>query len=93
MHNKIAKQNIALNCCTNNSDYNCYDLEKNRKTIFLFGNIWVAVELYQFLGPTFQINKYIMQCKLRIFYLFMRLDLILLWFLDFMSHMLCSVLH
>ena len=38
MHNKIAKQNIALNCCTNNSDYNCYDLEKNRKTIFLFGN-------------------------------------------------------
>lgn len=46
MHNKIAKQNIALNCCTNNSDYNCYDLEKNHKNIFLFGKIWVAIELY-----------------------------------------------
>lgn len=34
MHNKIAKQNIALKCCTNNSDYNRYDLEKNHKTIF-----------------------------------------------------------
>lgn len=78
MHNKIAKQNIALNRCTNNSDYNCYDLEKNHKTIFLVGNLGVAVELYQSFGPTFQINKYIMQCKLRISYLFMRLNLILL---------------
>lgn len=79
MHNKIAKQNIAMNCCTNNSDYNCYDLEKNHKSIFLFGKLWVAGELYQFFGPTFQINKYIMLCKLRTFYLFMRLNLMLWW--------------
>lgn len=46
MHNKIAKQNIALNCCANNSGYNCYDLEKNHKDIFLSGKMWVAVELY-----------------------------------------------